>query len=219
MTFSVKDYVDYCVSAAALIAENKDYITELDAVTGDGDHWANMNMGFQQIVDSRQELENISYADLFKKIGMMMMKGIGGSSGVLYGSAYLSASKIMEDVDNLDINRLSQVITAMLEGICKRGNSGPGMKTMIDTLDAAASELKAALTEGVDERKALERMEQGAKRGMESTARMEAVRGRAGYQADKGVGHLDPGAVTMYYQLKTLSDCMQKNAGTEKQME
>ena len=81
---------------------------------------------------------------------------------------------------------------------------------MIDTLDAAAGELKAALAEGLDEEGALRRMERGAKRGMESTAQMAAVRGRAYYQADKGVGHLDPGAVTMYYQLKTLAECMMK---------
>ena len=37
---------------------------------------------------------------------------------------------------------------------------------------------------------------------------MEAVRGRAYYQANKGVGHLDPGAVTMYYQVDTLMDCI-----------
>ena len=35
---------------------------------------------------------------------------------------------------------------------------------------------------------------------------MEAVRGRATYQADKGIGHLDPGAVTMSYQIEVLMD-------------
>lgn len=210
MTFSVSDYVDYCVCTAALIAENKDYITELDAATGDGDHWANLNMGFQKLADSRQELNGTSYAGLFKKIGMILMSTIGGSSGVLYGSAYLSAAKVVGDTDMMDVQILSQVLSAMLEGICRRGNSGPGMKTMIDTLDSAANELKTAIIEGADEKNALLRMEQGAKQGMESTAQMEAVRGRAYYQADKGVGHLDPGAVTMYYQLKTLAECMMK---------
>jgi dihydroxyacetone kinase-like protein len=34
----------------------------------------------------------------------------------------------------------------------------------------------------------------------------EAVRGRACYQANKGVGHLDSGAVTMSYQIEVLAD-------------
>ena len=39
---------------------------------------------------------------------------------------------------------------------------------------------------------------------------MEAVRGRASYQTDKGVGHLDPGAVTMSYQIEILMDCVKE---------
>ena len=39
-------YVDYLKKVTAKIASEKDYITELDAATGDGDHWANMNTGF-----------------------------------------------------------------------------------------------------------------------------------------------------------------------------
>lgn len=49
-------------------------------------------------------------------------------------------------------------------------------------------------------------MKQAALDGAESTKGMEAVRGRATYQADKGVGHLDPGAVTMSYQIEILAD-------------
>lgn len=208
MVFENKDYVDYCRRAAQLIADNKEYISDLDAATGDGDHWANLNMGFQKIVEAGDELANMPFSELFKRIGMIMMSAIGGSSGVLYGSGYLSAAKAIGNRDCMDICALNDVLSAMLEGICKRGNSGPGMKTMIDTLDAAVNALKAALEAGAGEKDALLRMEQGAKRGMESTKDMEAVRGRAYYQAEKGVGHLDPGAVTMYYQLKTLADCM-----------
>ena len=36
---------------------------------------------------------------------------------------------------------------------------------------------------------------------MDETKNMEATKGRASYREDKGVGHLDPGAVTMYYQI------------------
>ena len=41
---------------------------------------------------------------------------------------------------------------------------------------------------------------------MERTREMEAVKGRASYQENKGVGDLDPGAVTMDYQLACLSN-------------
>ena len=64
--------------------------------------------------------------------------------------------------------------------------------------------MKAALPEG--EAAAIRAMQAGAKHGMEATRDMEAIRGRAYYQANKGVGHLDPGAVTMYYQLDLLGE-------------
>ncbi|NCB30103.1 MAG: dihydroxyacetone kinase subunit L [Clostridia bacterium] len=207
MAFYSNDYAQYCVRAAKLIETENDYISELDAATGDGDHWANLNMGFQKLVECQDELARMPLCEMFKKIGMLMMSTIGGSSGVLYGSGYISAAKAIGDREAMDVPALSAVLLAMLDGICKRGNSGPGMKTMIDTLHTAAHELQAALDGGTVEREALLRMEQAAKRGMESTKDMEAIRGRAYYQATKGVGHLDPGAVTMYYQLKTLAEC------------
>ena len=211
--FTTSDYVDYCISTAKLIEKNKDYISELDAATGDGDHWANMNMGFQKLVQSKSELKLLSYPDLFKKIGIILMSTIGGSSGALYGSAYIRAAQVVGECESIDAAALNKILSAMLEGICKRGNSSPGMKTMVDTLSEAVKELNSALQAGSSDQEALERMEQAAQRGMESTKDMPAVRGRAYYQADKGIGHLDPGAVTMYYQLKTLAESMIKNEG------
>ena len=40
---------------------------------------------------------------------------------------------------------------------------------------------------------------------------MEARKGRPSYRPDKAVGHLDPGAVTMSYQLECLCDYIAKN--------
>ena len=44
--------------------------------------------------------------------------------------------------------------------------------------------------------------------GAEATRDMQAVKGRATYQTNKGVGHLDPGAVTMSYQIAMLCDLL-----------
>lgn len=45
-----KDYVVYIKNAYNRINSAKDYITELDSVTGDGDHWVNRNMGFEKLI-------------------------------------------------------------------------------------------------------------------------------------------------------------------------
>lgn len=204
MHMTTEDYLSYISAVYQRIHGNKEYISGLDAATGDGDHWANMDMGFEKIVEARNSLEGCDFGDLFKKIGMIMMTVIGGSGGVLYGSAYMAASRAAGDKKYLEVNDLCKVLEAMLEGIMKRGNAKPGMKTMIDALHPAVESFR----EGIAQKKPPEiicaDVIKAAKEGAEGTSMMEAVKGRAYYQPDKGIGHLDPGAVTMYYQIEEL---------------
>ena len=210
-----QSYVDYLKAVAAKIASEKDYITELDAATGDGDHWANMNTGFTKLLEIEGELRSMSLADLFKRAAMTIMSGVGGSSGILYASAYLKASAAIGTRESLDAQGLLDVLDAQLQGIMQRGNSKPGFKTMIDPLYQAVEAMRGAISQG--EIQAVEAMRQGARQGMEATRDMEAVRGRACYQANKGVGHLDPGAVTMYYQLDLLGQAALASAGVQEE--
>lgn len=208
MGFSLtsREFAEYLKRTASKIAENKDYITELDAATGDGDHWANMNAGFSKLAELAPQLAELSVSDMYKRMGMTMMSTIGGSSGVLYGSAYIAAAKVTADIETLDVHSLLRALEAMLQAIMDRGNSKPGFKTMIDALYPAVEEYRATLEAGVPEAELLQRVKKAAEDGAENTKNMEAVRGRACYQSDKGIGHLDPGAVTMAYQIEELAD-------------
>lgn len=69
MGFSLKteDYIQYFKKTKDIIADQKEYITELDASTGDGDHWVNIHKGFEKIVELSDQLENLSLSDMFKK--------------------------------------------------------------------------------------------------------------------------------------------------------
>ena len=200
------DYVEFLRRAHAKISENGDYITALDAATGDGDHWTNLNMGFEKLMDMADKLADLSLFEAFKQISMTMMSTIGGSGGVLYGSAYMEAAKAAKDLSVLTSQDVCNMLCAMLDGIKKRGKSEPGMKTMIDALYPAAEKYKACIASGVSEAETIAAVKQAAIDGAQSTKDMEAVRGRAYYQGNRGVGHLDPGAVTMSYQIEVLMD-------------
>jgi len=203
---TTQGYVEYLKRAHKKIHENGEYITALDAATGDGDHWTNMNSGFGKLVEISDQLSPLSLSDAFKKIGMTMMSVIGGSSGALYGSAYIEAAKKVAGKDALDSEGLCEVLEAMLAGVMNRGKSEPGFKTMIDALYPAARLYRELLTQGADEMEILAAVKRAAISGAESTKDMEAVKGRAYYQGNKGVGHIDPGAVTMAYQIEVLMD-------------
>lgn len=206
-----KDYMEYISLAYEKIHANGDYITELDSATGDGDHWANINMGFEKLNQEVARLSEYSVSDTMKEIGKSMMAVIGGSSGVLYGSAYLAAAKALKGKEVIDQAGLGEMLKAMLEAIMSRGNAQPGWKTMIDSLAPAVACYQECQEQGKTETELLEQVKQAALQGAESTRAMEAVRGRATYQANKGVGHLDPGAVTMSYQLEILMDYIKNN--------
>ncbi|MFZ7134595.1 MAG: dihydroxyacetone kinase subunit DhaL [Eubacteriales bacterium] len=201
-----KDYMNYLENVSRVISENKDYITALDAKTGDGDHWVNMNMGFQKVLEERDTINEMNLSDMFKKIAMLIMNGVGGSSGVLYGCAYIGAAKALKGKDCIDQNNLVEILEAQMQAIMERGKAEPGQKTMIDPLYQGVEEMKKALAWGVSIEVAIEDLKSGAHSGMEATRDMEAVKGRASYQKNKGMGELDPGAVTMYYQIVELVD-------------
>lgn len=203
---TVPAYVEYLRKAAGVIEENKDCITALDAKTGDGDHWVNLDMGFRKILTLADGLEVMSFSEMFRKVGITIMSAVGGSSGVLYGAAYMAAAKTAEGLAVLDGAALLAVLEAELQAIMSRGGAKPGFKTMVDSLHQAVRAYAEALAATGDGRAAVEELMRGAREGAEATRSMEAVKGRASYQAGKGVGELDPGAVTMCMQLVCLGE-------------
>ena len=111
---------------------------------------------------------------------------------------------VMKGKDVIHKEELFEILNAMLNAIMDRGQAKPGYKTMIDSLFPAVMEYKAALEEKLDVESLCKRVAEAAERGAEDTKNMESIKGRATYQSNKGVGHLDPGAVTMALQIKTL---------------
>lgn len=201
-----KDFVQYFQEAREVIAAQRDYITKLDSTTGDGDHWVNVNMGFEKITALSKELEEMNLADMFKRVGMTMYSAVGGSSGALYGSGYMAASRACAGKRALDLHSLYEAYDAMLQEIMKRGKTEPGQKTMIDALYPALRAYKEGMDAGKCEEEIIRAFMEGAVSGAEQTKSMEAVKGRASYRSDKGVGHLDPGAVTMAMQLECIGN-------------
>ncbi|MFA5527773.1 MAG: dihydroxyacetone kinase subunit DhaL [Peptostreptococcales bacterium] len=202
---NTKDIVDIMLEIAQKIQSEKDYITELDSILGDGDHWANMNKGFQKIVSMEEKLRGLDISNCFKTIGMTLMSTIGGSSGVLYGDAFITISKNTMGLEQIDLAKGYEILKVALEAIMERGNAKPGDKTMIDPLAEAVLAFEKSLTQGDDKQTLSRTMSEAAKRGMELTKDMVAQKGRATYRQDKGVGYTDAGAVTMYYQLEILA--------------
>ena len=181
--------------AAADIAEQRDYLVDLDRAIGDGDHGENMDRGFKAAVEALGQAQPASVAEVLKTVAKTLMSTVGGAAGPLYGTAFLRASKAAGDGD-LDGAGVAAVIAGALDGIQARGKATTGEKTMVDAWTPALEAARAAAESGSDPAAVLEAAATAAEAGAAATEPMRATKGRASYLGERSIGHLDPGAVS-----------------------
>ena len=181
--------------AAADVAEQRDYLVDLDRAIGDGDHGENMDRGFKAAVEALGQAQPASVADVLKTVAKTLMSTVGGAAGPLYGTAFLRASKAAGDGE-LDGAGVAAVIAGALEGIQARGKATTGEKTMVDAWTPALEAARAAAESGSDPAAVLEAAATAAEAGAAATEPMRATKGRASYLGERSIGHLDPGAVS-----------------------
>lgn len=181
--------------AAADVAEQRDYLVDLDRAIGDGDHGENMDRGFKAAVEALGQAQPGSVAEVLKTVAKTLMSTVGGAAGPLYGTAFLRASKAAGD-GNLDGAGVAAVIAGALEGIQARGKATTGEKTMVDAWTPALEAARAAAESGSGPAAVLEAAATAAEAGAAATEPMRATKGRASYLGERSIGHLDPGAVS-----------------------
>lgn len=181
--------------AAADVAQQRDYLVDLDRAIGDGDHGENMDRGFKAAVEALGPAQPASVAEVLKTVAKTLMSTVGGAAGPLYGTAFLRASKAAGDGD-LDGAGVAAVIAGALDGIQARGKATTGEKTMVDAWTPALEAARAAAESGSDPAAVLEAAATAAEAGAAATEPMRATKGRASYLGERSIGHLDPGAVS-----------------------
>lgn len=181
--------------AAAQVAEQRDYLVDLDRAIGDGDHGENMDRGFKAAVEALGQDQPASVAEVLKTVAKTLMSTVGGAAGPLYGTAFLRASKAAGDGE-LDSAGVAAVIAGALNGIQARGKATTGEKTMVDAWTPALEAARAAAESGSDGAAVLEAAATAAEAGAAATEPMRATKGRASYLGERSIGHLDPGAVS-----------------------
>lgn len=194
--------------AAAVLDENKGYLTDLDAAIGDADHGVNIARGFGAVVQKLAAQPGQPLGALFKTAGMTLMSTVGGASGMLYGNFFLKAAGVASDRHELTDAELLAVLEAGRDGIIQRGRAEPGDKTMIDAWTPALTALRARLEANQSPAAALDACAVAAGEGMRATIPLQARKGRASYLGERSIGHQDPGATSTYLILRALADAV-----------
>lgn len=180
----------------AVYAENKAYLTALDAAIGDADHGINMDRGFTRVV---AELEKGTFEDIgaiFKTVATVLIKSVGGAAGPLYGTFFLRAGAVCGGKEKLNSADIVEMLQAGLEGLVQRGKTKLNDKTMVDALQPGLNRMKQLLNAEAGLREMLEQGANAAEQGMKDTIPMQARKGRASYLGERSIGHQDPGAAS-----------------------
>lgn len=192
-----------------IIRDNKDYLSEIDGLIGDGDHGINMNKGFTM---SGKKLEEGSYglSEALALLGDTLLSEIGGSMGPIYGTLFIEMGDASEGKDEID----AQVYAAMLEG-AREGleaivDARVGDKTMMDVLIPAQEAYAAALEKGNTFVQALDASVAAANAGRDSTKDLVAKFGRASRLGERSRGVLDAGATSCALILEGMADGMKQ---------
>ncbi len=168
-------------AVARQMIDHADELTALDQAIGDGDHGLNMRRGFEAVLADRDGLAAKPLPEGLKAIGMTLVMKVGGASGPLYGTLFMTLGKeLPPEPTTADLVR---AFDAAIVAVKARGKSDIGQKTMLDVLAPS----RDALAAGKDLRRA-------ADEAAAATIPMRAIRGRASFLGERSIGHMDPGA-------------------------
>lgn len=189
---------------SAKIQAEKEFLTELDNVIGDGDHGINLARGFAEVEKKLPTLTEKVPGEVLKTIGMTLVSTVGGASGPLYGTGFMKMGMNLKDIADIQMEDFLRVFQDAIDGISMRGKSTTGEKTMLDAMVPAKKAMEEAVSAGKTAKEAVAAGVEAAKEGIEFTKTIAATKGRASYLGDRSIGHQDPGATSFTMMLEVL---------------
>ncbi|WP_147916472.1 dihydroxyacetone kinase subunit DhaL [Ruania zhangjianzhongii] len=196
---------DWVKASAAVVAENRVALIDLDRAIGDGDHGENLDRGYTAVLGKLADAETSTVGEVFALVAKTLMSTVGGAAGPLYGTAYLRAAKVAQS-QSLDAAGVADVLDAALGGIVARGKAELGDKTMVDAWSPAAAAAREVAAAGGSAGAALTAAADAAEQGAAATEPFVARKGRASYLGERSAGHRDPGAQSSALLLRAAAD-------------
>jgi len=199
--------VEYVVHTLAQTAVDKEKeFGDLDAVVGDGDLGYSLARGFEKVLGDWDTFKRDDAAVFLQQIALAISSRIGGTSGPLWGTAFLRASATAKSVDAIDGAAAVAMLRAAADGIKSRGNADLGDKTLLDALIPATDELERQIAAGASPAECRAAFAKTARECADATSALEAKRGRASYSGKRSIGSPDAGAVAIAIIIERVTD-------------
>ena len=202
--------INFLISQAKLIQRVIDAhaseIEKLDQEIGDGDHIFNVQRGIKLVIELEQTIKELPISKALNQIAMKVLSGIGGSSGALFGTLFMTMAKGENIDEGVDYKKAIEIFTQGVEAVKQRGKADVGEKTMMDVLIPVANCLQDGVQNNKDINEILTEAVQVAEKGMLSTKDLLATKGRASFLGERAKGHIDPGARSSQLMIKTVCE-------------
>ena len=187
-------------TVAQRIIAAADELTALDSAIGDADHGLNMKRGFEAVLAEKQAILAKPLGEALKAIGMTLVMKVGGASGPLYGTLFMTLGKELPAEPTVaDVARAMQ---AAVEALKARGKADFDNKTMLDVLGPLATHLASGSA-------SLASIRALAAERADATVPMKAIKGRASFLGERSIGHMDPGARSSQIMIEAVCDVLE----------
>jgi dihydroxyacetone kinase-like protein len=205
---SAHDVVRFVERAAAALQRHEALLDRLDAALGDGDHGANMAIGFRAAAEAaRSGLAERpdDVGELLRVLGHSLVGSVGGASGPLYGTAFIEAGFVLAGRRSATPAELATALEAGQAGLERRGRCAVGDKTILDALAPGVAALRTGAEHGRPLGACLASAALAAGDGMRATIPLVARRGLALRLGERSRGHRDPGATSCFLLLGAMA--------------
>ena len=202
--------IDFLIQRAreiqVVIDDNASEIEKLDQEIGDGDHIFNVQRGIKLVIELEPVIKDLPISKALNQIAMKVLSGIGGSSGALFGTLFMTMAKGSNIDDGVDYKKAIDMFSDGVEAVKQRGKADVGEKTMMDVLIPVANCLKQGVESNKELNDIMKEAIETAEKGMLSTKDLLATKGRASFLGERAKGHIDPGARSSQLMIKTVCE-------------
>ena len=189
---------------AAKMAEQREYLIELDQRNGDGDLGISMAEGYAAASAAMDASPENDLGKLLIAGYKAFNEAAPSSLGTITSLCLMGMAKVLKGHEEADMALLGEALDAGLQRVMEKAGSKPGEKTILDAVVPAAEAIRAHAAEG--DQAALQAAAEAARAGSEATAGMMAVHGRAAYYGEKSLGIVDGGSVVGRLIFETLAE-------------
>lgn len=206
--------VEFVVRTIAQTAvDNEKYFGDLDAVVGDGDLGYSLARGFEIVLNDWDSYDRTDISTFLSKVAIAITSRIGGTSGPIWGTAFLRAAGVAKGKTDIDGDDVVAMLRAAITGIMARGNAELGDKTLLDVLAPMTETVETELAAESDSATILAAAAQTARAAADATTPMIARRGRAAYTGERSIGSPDAGAIAVAVIVEALASTWPDRAG------